>query len=225
MEAAHRIGVERGDVVGGGQRGVVRARTRPDGDDVRDEADACGLLKEPCGDRAERDPGGGLAGGGTVQDGRASSKPYLRMPTRSAWPGAAGSAGRCGPAPARRAGNGVRRHHVRPLRPLAVAISIGDRATLRHPVPDAGDDAHLVRSNVIRAPRPYPSRRRARAAATSAIVTSTPAGSPPRIPIGRAVRLPGSQPTQHARHPSMTPDADRPASARRTAGGSGHKRG
>ena len=36
-------------------------------------------------------------------------------------------------------------------------------------------------SNFIRAPRPYPARRRASAAATSAVVISTPAGSPSQI--------------------------------------------
>src|SRR5450756_1917302 len=37
-------------------------------------------------------------------------------------------------------------------------------------------------SNAIRAPRPYPRRRRARATWTSEVVTSTPAGRPSRIP-------------------------------------------
>src|SRR5690606_2990993 len=37
-------------------------------------------------------------------------------------------------------------------------------------------------SNFMRAPRPWPRRRRARAAWTSAVVTSTPAGRPSRMP-------------------------------------------
>ena len=37
------------------------------------------------------------------------------------------------------------------------------------------------RSNVILAPRPYPARRRASAAATSSVVTRTPAGTPSHI--------------------------------------------
>jgi len=36
-------------------------------------------------------------------------------------------------------------------------------------------------SNFIRAPRPYPARRRASAAPTSAVLTSMPAGSPSQI--------------------------------------------
>src|SRR6266566_103608 len=46
-------------------------------------------------------------------------------------------------------------------------------------------------SNFIRAPRPYPARLRASAAATSAPVTSTPAGNPSQIAT-RA--LPGDSP-------------------------------
>ena len=53
-------------------------------------------------------------------------------------------------------------------------------------------------SNFIRAPRPYPARRRASAAAMSALVISTPAGIPSQMATSaRPVRLTRGQPAHH----------------------------
>ena len=120
--------------------------------------------------------------------GRASSKAYFCMPTRSAWPGRGRVSGRLRAisfsaltsfAAARSSaatGSGLITvchlgHSLLPTR-----IAMGDPSVTPCRTPPRNSTSS--RSKDIRAPRPWPSRRRARARARSSLDTSTPAGSP-----------------------------------------------
>src|SRR5215472_3638613 len=104
------------------------------------------------------------------------------MPTRSAWPGLGLVSGsfRAWPASSSSATGSADMtvahlgHSVLPMRMATGPPSV--RPCLTPPVSSASSC-----SNFIRAPRPYPARRRASAAATSAVVISTPAGTPSQI--------------------------------------------
>ena len=77
--------------------------------------------------------------------GRASSKPYFCMPTRSAWPGRGRvSGGVAGQRLELDRVDRVGRHHLLPLGPLGVADLDRDRAALGLAVADAADDRDLV---------------------------------------------------------------------------------
>src|SRR3954449_12416808 len=114
--------------------------------------------------------------------GRASSKPYFCIPTRSACPGrgrvngalrarSASTSGSTGSAAITCSHLG---HSV-----LAISIATGPPWVRACRTPPS--NVTWSCSNVIRAPRPLPSRRRASAADTSSVVTRTCAGNPSRI--------------------------------------------
>ena len=132
--------------------------------------------------------------------GRASSKPYFCMPARSAWPGRGRVSGALRASPSSSsAGTGsalmTRCHFGHSLLPMRMAIGPPWVRPCRTP-PSSSTSS---RSKDIRAPRPWPSRRRASASAMTSVVTSTPAGQALEGgEQGRAVRLPCSQPAQHA---------------------------
>src|SRR5580698_862739 len=114
--------------------------------------------------------------------GRASSCPYFCMPVRSAWPGrglvsgaflawSASSAALTGSGDITVSHLG---HSV-----LAIRTATGPPSVTPCRTPPVISAASC--SNFIRAPRPYPPRLLASADAMSAVVTSTPAGTPSQI--------------------------------------------
>ena len=116
--------------------------------------------------------------------GRASSKPYFCMPVRSAWPGRGrvSAALRARPSSSS-AGTGSAAitfshlgHSV-----LPTWIATGEPRVRPWRTPPRIVTASC--SNFMRAPRPYPRRRRASASCTSCVVTGIPAGSPSTIPV------------------------------------------
>ena len=88
-KAAHRVGVERGDVVGGRQRRRPRRprrrRSRPCGDTSRMPSACCEEPRAPPR-RARRAPRSRGRWPARAPAGRRRT-PYFCMPTRSAWPG------------------------------------------------------------------------------------------------------------------------------------------
>ena len=87
VEAADGVVVEAGHVPGTGQR-PAGARTPPSLDDVRHDPCTHGPLEVKVrGDLTQRHPRGRLRAEARSRTGRASSKSYFCMPTRSAWPG------------------------------------------------------------------------------------------------------------------------------------------
>src|SRR5215469_6296485 len=104
------------------------------------------------------------------------------MPARSAWPGRGLVSGAFLAWPARSAaGTGSGDIAVSHLghSVLATLIATGPPSVTPCRTPPVISASSC--SNFIRAPRPYPARRRASAAAMSAVVTSTPAGMPSQI--------------------------------------------
>ena len=110
--------------------------------------------------------------------GRASSKPYLRMPVRSAWPGRGRLSGALRPSRGRSWSSGSALmtwvHLGHSVLPISMAIGEPSVSPCRTPVSSRTWSC----SNFMRAPRPYPRRRRARAPTISCEVTRTPAGIP-----------------------------------------------
>jgi hypothetical protein len=144
VEAADLVGVEPLDVVGSryDAGGRLDASER---DDVGDDPGADGLLEEVGRDPAERDAGGGLAGGRALEDGTGLVEGVLLH---------AHEVGVAGARPRQRrvAGerleldgvDGVGRHDLLPLRPLGVADLDGDGAALGLTVAHTAEHADLV---------------------------------------------------------------------------------
>ena len=114
--------------------------------------------------------------------GRASSNPYFCIPARSAWPGRGRVSGALRARPARvSAGTGSAlmtcSHFGHSVLPIRTATGPPWVRPCRTP-PSSSTSS---RSKVIRAPLPWPRRRRASASARSSVVTATPAGSPSRV--------------------------------------------
>ena len=114
--------------------------------------------------------------------GRASSKAYFCMPTRSACPGrgrvrgalrasASSSTGSIGSADI------TWSHLGHSVLPISTATGPPIVSPCRTPPTNRTSSC----SNFIRAPRPWPSRRRARASRRSSVVIETCAGSPSRM--------------------------------------------
>ena len=120
--------------------------------------------------------------------GRASSKPYLFMPVRSAWPGRGFVSGRLRatsrsspvPASTRREaeGTGSGDITVSHLGHSEFPISSATGEPIEIPCRNPERTVSSSCSHFWRAPRPYPARRRASAARTSSLVRCTPAGTP-----------------------------------------------
>jgi hypothetical protein len=153
-EGADRAGVERLDLVRGGQRGVRGDLSLADGDRVGDEPDAVGLLEEAAGDLAEGDPGGGLTRGGPLEDRAGVVEPVLLH---------ADEVGVAGTRAGQRlvacdlllgvdvvgGGVGLLAHRVGahdglPPGPLGVADHDRDRGADRRAVADTAEEGHLV---------------------------------------------------------------------------------
>ena len=114
--------------------------------------------------------------------GRASSWPYFCIPARSAWPGRGRVSGALRARFSRSsAGTGsgdiTVSHFGHSV--LATRIATGPPSVRPCRVPPVISTSSC--SNFIRAPRPYPARRRASAAAMSAVLISTPAGTPSQM--------------------------------------------
>ena len=133
-------------------------RPPPSATTWRHDPDADGLLEEARGDRARAPPGPRSRGReARSRTGRASSKPYFCMPTRSAWPGPRpGQRRRCGPAPPSIA----RRRPGRPTSPAPTWATRCCRPGSRPGRPGSGragrrrGTSTSSCSNFIRAPRP-----------------------------------------------------------------------
>ena len=148
--------------------------------------------------------------------GRASGRSYLSMPARSAWPGRGRVSGRLraisrsSPVPASTsrssAGTGSALMTVRHLGhsefPIRRAMGLPMVRPWRMPPMMASSS----RSKRWRAPRPWPSRRRARAEPIRSLVMATPAGAPSMSAV------------------SASP-WDSPAVIHRSMGGSSHRPG
>ena len=114
--------------------------------------------------------------------GRASWWPYFCIPARSAWPGRGRVSGaalaRSSSTPAGTGSGAITVSHLgHSVLPMRIATGLPSVTPCRTPPVISASSC----SNFIRAPRPYPALRRASAAATSAVLTSTPAGSPSQI--------------------------------------------
>ena len=149
VEAAHRVGVERVDVV---RRSAASASS---GADAAPIATTCarpagrrGLLEERAR-RPRRAPPGPRSRGREARSstGRASSKPYFCMPTRSAWPGprpgqrrVAGDSSASRRQRASAASTGSAAMTVSHLGHSVLPTSDGDRAAQGHPVPHAAEE-------------------------------------------------------------------------------------
>jgi hypothetical protein len=70
--------------------GTEPAGASPPSSTTWETTGADGLLQERAATAPERDPGGGLPGGGALEDRPGLAKSYFCMPTRSACPGRGG---------------------------------------------------------------------------------------------------------------------------------------
>ena len=150
-----------------------------DADHVAEHVDAEGLVQERLGHRAERHPGGGLARAGAFEDRTGVVEVVLlhadQIGVAGAGPGQRGVAGLLG----EHVGiDRVGRHHRRPLRPLGVADPDRDRAAHGQPVPHAAGELDLVLLELHPGTAAVAEAAAARSRATTAVVTSMPAGSP-----------------------------------------------
>ncbi len=144
VQAAHRVGVQLLHV-GGLRVDPVRGLGRGQLDDVRDDLDAGRLLEEGTGDGPQGDPGGGLAGGGALQDRAGLVEAVLLHP---------GEVGVAGAGTGQRRVTGQRgqllrvhrvgRHHLLPLGPLGVADHHRHRRAQRQAVPHSAQERDLV---------------------------------------------------------------------------------
>ena len=220
LEGAHRVGVERLDVVGGRQRGVVGHRGPADGDGVRHQADAVGLLQEPRGHLAEGHPGRGLAGRGALEHRARVVEGVLLH---------ADQVGVARPRPGERpvagdlllgvdvVGRGERvgvdrvgAHHRLPLGPLRVADPDGDRRPQRQAVPHPAEELDLVLLELhpgAAAVAQPPARQGAGDVGRGDLDARGQAidGRDERGPV----RLPSGQPAQHGSNPSTRASATR----------------
>jgi hypothetical protein len=115
--------------------------------------------------------------------GRASSKPYFCIPTRSACPGRGRVSGALRACPSSSAGSTgsaaiTRSHFGHSV--LAMRRATGPPRV--QPCRTPPRNSTSSRSKLIRAPRPKPRRRRASASARSVVVVRTPAGTPSMTP-------------------------------------------
>ena len=156
---------------------IGNARTA-DGEHMRNGADAECLLQELLGNLSQRHTRSRLTCGRTFQH-RTSVIKTVFCACRSGQHalGAGGTAGHCAPHE-RSHDQAGRAHHFSPLRPLGVGDFNGYRRADGLTKTHTGSIRTLSCSNFIRAPRPYPRRRRANAPTISSVVTWTPAGSP-----------------------------------------------
>ena len=215
VDAAHRVGVDR-----------ARRRRGP-GSDARRGVDRCRCattwLRRPRRRAPARRNARATAPSATraavsralarSSTGRASSKPYFCMPTRSAWPGRGPGqrrvAGQARPSSSASTGSAdiTVSHFGHSVLPTRIATG----PPMRQPVPDAAERA-----------RPRPARtssgRRGRSRAGAGPARRRPTWSTShagRQPLddrdqGGAVRLPGGQPAQHVPDP---PTAAAPVAA------------
>ena len=146
VDAADRVGVERGEVVRAPAAACRPATATGPIDDVwltSRTPEACceqRLATAPSATRAAVSRA--LARSST---GRASSKPYFCMPTRSAWPGRGRVSGALRASSASSAAStGSALITVCPLRPLGVADRDGHRAAQGQAVPHAAEELDLV---------------------------------------------------------------------------------
>ena len=110
--------------------------------------------------------------------GRASSKPYLRMPVRSACPGRGRDSGALRPSRGMSWSSGSALITSVHFGHSVLAISMATGEPMVSPKRTPVSMRTLSCSNFMRAPRPYPRRRRANAPTISSVVTWMPAGSP-----------------------------------------------
>ena len=89
--AAHRVLVDPGQVGRFRDGSLGRHRDLPERDHVGEDLHAEGLLEHPLGDLAERDPGGGPAGAGPLEDRPGVGVPELlharQVRVAGPWPG------------------------------------------------------------------------------------------------------------------------------------------
>ena len=144
VEAADRVVVEAGHVVGLGHR-AGRRTDAAELDHVRDDPGADGLLEEVAATRPSATRAAVSRAEARSRIGRASSKSYFCMPTRSAWPGRGRVSGALRASASSSAGStGSADITLLPLGPLGVADLDRDRAALRLAVADAADQRDLV---------------------------------------------------------------------------------
>src|SRR5690606_1591026 len=114
--------------------------------------------------------------------GRASRQPYFCIPARSACPGRGRVSGALRASPSSSPGStGSAAMTCSHLGHSVLATCTATAPPMVRPWRTPPTNVTSSASNFMRAPRPYPRRRRANAAATSAVVTWTSAGSPSRI--------------------------------------------
>ena len=199
VEAAHRVGVERVHV-GRGRDRAGRGLGGADRDDVRDHLDAERLLQERRATAPSATRAAVSRAVARSRIGRASSKSYFCMPTRSAWPGRGRvSGGVAGQRLELGLVDRVGGHHLLPLGPLGVADPDRDRAAEGAAVPHPAEELDLVLLEL------HPG-----AAAVAEAASRERVDDVLRRDLdvggqtfedgdqGRAVGLAGSEPTQHA---------------------------
>ncbi len=220
VQAAHRVLVEAGDVVRAGHRAVRRGHAA-ELDDVGDDAGADGLLEEVGGDPAERHPGGGLAGGGALED-RAGLVEVVLLHADEVGVARAGAGERGVAGQAVELGlvDRVGRHDLLPLGPLGVADLDGHRSAEGLAVADAADDGDLVLLEL------HPGAA-AVAEATAGEGVGDVVGGDRDVggqalqdrDEGRSVGLARSEPAQHGQSLSRRPAGTAPAVSRRDTRG------
>src|SRR5690606_4472718 len=110
-------------------------------DDVAQDADPEDLREERTCDRAESDSSGGFPGTGPLEDRSGFVEAVLLHAYEVGVPGpGAGQRRVAGEAGEHLGVDGISRHHLLPLRPLAVGDPQGYRSTERGAVPDAADE-------------------------------------------------------------------------------------
>ena len=112
----------------------------------RDDLDARRLLQVRAGDRAERDPGGGLPGAGALQDRPGLVEAVLLHARQVGVTGPrAGSAARCGPArPASSGSTGSAAMTCSHFGHSVLPTMIATGEPMRQPVPHAAEEGDLV---------------------------------------------------------------------------------
>src|SRR5690625_1157151 len=144
MVAAHRVGIERVNVIGVRQFRTVRYRYRANGNGVRNKANIADLFQEGCCHGSKRDSRRSLPRRGTLKNIAGIIDAVLLHPDQISVAGAR-TCQRCIACASKfRFIDRVGGHDLFPLRPLGVTDLDGDGRTHRHAVADSANYPHLV---------------------------------------------------------------------------------
>ena len=215
VEAAQRIRVQSGAVLGGRQRSVLGDPHGADGEGVGDEADACGLLEDRGGHAAGDHASGGLSRARALQDRTGLVQAVLEHAgeigvtgTRTgqrAVPGDLALVAGAGIHQEVLAGHRIRAHDLLPLGPFRVRDLDRDRRAERAPVTEAAVDRQHVLLELLPAAAAMPEPPSGESRLQVVTGQLDPGGDAvEQGDEGRAMGFPGREPAQHGADSLMT---------------------